>query len=104
MCPYKHYINWTVVKVSFSLKYYCRGASGRESSYLPKKRGVDMGNVHRLDFKEKVYEYENCSGCNKEVDDQQEEYMEIVMPYEDHDKHILLCESCYQSAKSYGIF
>jgi hypothetical protein len=63
-----------------------------------------MGKVFQLPVREKVYEYEDCGGCHQVVDDQQQDYMEIVMPYDDYDKHLLLCSSCYESAKEYGVF
>jgi uncharacterized protein with PIN domain len=63
-----------------------------------------MGKVVELGIREKRYEYEQCGGCQKEVIEQQEEdYMEVVIPYGEYDKHIILCESCYGEAKRHGV-
>jgi hypothetical protein len=67
------------------------------------RKEVDLlGKVHQLQFRKKEYEYENCNGCQKKVEEDQESYMEVVLPYDDYDKHILLCPKCYRSAKRFG--
>jgi hypothetical protein len=62
-----------------------------------------MVKVFQLPFRKKVSEYEDCGGCHQIVEDQQQDYMEIVLFYDDYDKHILLCPECYRSAQEHGV-
>lgn len=65
-----------------------------------------MAVIHQFPIKkrQKVYEYDNCGGCQKVIsEDDHEGYMEIVLPFDDYDKHIVLCPSCHESAKRYGV-
>lgn len=71
-----------------------------------------MGKLYSSDFSKNskdVYEYGECAGCHKPVNDKaveegKEKYMVVVLPYGDYKKYILLCEACYKEAQREGIF
>lgn len=65
-----------------------------------------MINVHPFPIKKrnKVFEYETCGGCKEVIPDDPQGCMEIVMPLDDYDKHIVLCSLCAISAKRHGVF
>lgn len=62
-----------------------------------------MGKVIQFQPKKHVYHTDQCSGCHKEIEEN-EEYTEIVMDHIDRKEHIALCSQCYKSAMKYGAF
>lgn len=63
-----------------------------------------MGEVKTADFghnRKRIYEDDNCAGCKRELEDDEEIRM-IKLPYEDYDKYIALCLKCHESAKKHG--
>ena len=53
--------------------------------------------------KRQVYEYETCAGCHEAVR-HDKEYVEITLPMNRYDKHIILCSDCSKTARGYGAF
>ena len=65
-----------------------------------------MGKVHQVDFtnkRKREYHLDQCAGCHKDIQEE-EGYFEVVLPYDDYDKYIALCEKCGKTARKQGIF
>jgi hypothetical protein len=61
-----------------------------------------MGKVIELGIRGKKHDYEKCAGCQESFRDN-EEYTEVVLPFEEYNQHILLCGSCAAESKRHGI-
>lgn len=62
-----------------------------------------MALIYKGKFiKKSSYKYAECSGCENKVNENQA-YEEVILRHLDRSEHILLCSSCYEQAKSYGV-
>ena len=60
----------------------------------------DLIDLHSKEERKKVYKLDVCSGCNKEIAED-EDTKGIIVPYTDHDEYIVLCRKCSGISKYY---